>query len=101
MVRLIQHKILTYDGKDTLNTNGWESGLSADLIKEALNSWQTFDLGQGYLGVCMMTKDLKHILEVFGINFRGKIVPVNTLRLMKQDWIHSKILMQPGAKEII
>jgi hypothetical protein len=65
MIRLIQYKILKMQGKDTTNEDGWESGLSAKRIKDALNSWQVDAVG-GYFKMSPISDDLKLILEAFG-----------------------------------
>jgi hypothetical protein len=64
MVRLIQFKILKFQGKDTKNIDGWESGLSAAKIQDALNSWIAEPLG-GYYRVNKSSEDLKLILDAF------------------------------------
>ena len=69
MQRIIQYKILKFQGKDTKNINGWEAGLSASRIAEALNSWQVELFPKG---ICRVTKpddDLETILGSFGREF--------------------------------
>ena len=48
MIRLIQFRVLKHLGKDTANADGWESGITADSIKEALCSLQASGLPGGY-----------------------------------------------------
>jgi hypothetical protein len=64
MVRLIQYKILKFQGKDTKNIDGLESGLFAAKIQDALYSWIAESLG-GYYRVKKSSEDLKLILEAF------------------------------------
>ena len=40
IIRIIQYKILKYENKSTLNVDGWEQGITAEKIKEALNNFQ-------------------------------------------------------------
>ena len=40
IVRIIQYKILKYENKSTLNVDGWEQGITADKIKQALNNFK-------------------------------------------------------------
>ena len=40
IIRIIQYKILKYENKSTLNVDGWEQGITAEKIKEALNSFK-------------------------------------------------------------
>jgi transposase len=49
MLRLIQYRILKSQNKDTLNMDGWESGLSAERIQNALALWQADTLPGGVL----------------------------------------------------
>ena len=83
MVRLIQYKILRSQKKDTLNENGWESGLSAGRIQDALANWQADTLPGGY---CRLTKpgnDLRLILDAFGIDGCLKLPALRDIRRLK------------------
>lgn len=40
IVRIMQYKILKYENKSTLNVDGWEQGITADKIKQALNNFK-------------------------------------------------------------
>ena len=40
IIRIIQYKILKYENKSTLNVDGWEQGITADKIKQALNNFK-------------------------------------------------------------
>ena len=40
IIRIIQYKILKYENKSTLNVDGWEQGITAEKIKEALNFFE-------------------------------------------------------------
>ena len=40
IIRIIQYKVLKYDNKSTLNVDGWEQGITADKIKQALNNFK-------------------------------------------------------------
>jgi transposase len=66
MIRLIQFKILKFQNKDTKNIDGWESGLSANKIQDALNSWIAEPLGE-YYRINRCSDDLKLILDAFGV----------------------------------
>lgn len=68
MIRMIQHQILTYQGKPTRNTEHWESGLSAERIQTALSNWQADPLPGGYYRLSKPTDDLTLILSAFGIS---------------------------------
>jgi len=68
MIRLIQHRILKYQGKTTNSTENWESGLSAERIQTALREWQADPLPGGYYRMTKPSEDLKLILDAFGVN---------------------------------
>ena len=83
MIRLIQHRILKSQGKDTLNTDGWESGLSAGRIRNALDSWQADALPGGFLRLTEAGGDLKLILDAFGTDGDLRLPPEKELRRLK------------------
>ena len=61
IIRIIQFKILKYENKPTLNVDGWEQGLTAEKIKEALNSLKACSDKNGN---CMLTKPSKEIEKI-------------------------------------
>lgn len=40
IIRIIQYKILKYENKSTLNLDGWEQGITAEKLKQALNNFK-------------------------------------------------------------
>lgn len=66
MVRLIQHKILKYQGKITNSTEKWESGLSAERIQTALRDWCADSLPGGYYRITKPSEDMLLIAQSFG-----------------------------------
>ena len=68
IIRLIQHYVLIYQGKDTFNLDGWEQGITPERLQEALLSHQvTTDTN----GVCLFAKksdDLKLVYQSLGID---------------------------------
>jgi transposase len=67
MIRLIQYRILQYQGKDTKDTSNWESGLSAARIQNCLAGWQADTIPGGYYRLTKPTLDAILILDAFGI----------------------------------
>lgn len=61
IIRIIQYKILKYENKSTLNVDGWEQGITAEKIKEALNS---FKACSDKIGNCALTKPNKEIEKI-------------------------------------
>jgi hypothetical protein len=83
MIRIIQHKILKYQGKVTNSTQKWESGLSAERIQKALCDWQADDLPGGYYRTTKMTDDLKLLLNSFGIDTKLCLPTIKDLHNLK------------------
>ena len=83
MIRLIQYKILKFQGKDTKNEDGWESGLSAERIQNALKTWCADPLPQGYYRLTRPTDDLQLILSACGVTIEEKLYPEPDVRKIK------------------
>ena len=52
IIRIIQYKILKNENKSTLNVDGWEQGITAEKIKQALNN---FKACSDKNGTCLIT----------------------------------------------
>ena len=61
IIRIIQYKILKYENKSTLNVDGWEQGITAEKIKDSLNSLKACSDKKG---TCMITKPKKEIEKI-------------------------------------
>ena len=61
IIRIIQFKILKYENKSTLNVDGWEQGITAEKIKEALNNLKACSDKKGN---CILTKPSKEIEKI-------------------------------------
>jgi transposase len=83
MIRIIQHKILKYQGKVTNSTEKWESGLSAERIQKALCNWQADALPGGYYRTTKPTDDLKLLLKSFEIDTELCLPTIKDLHNLK------------------
>ena len=83
MIRLIQHKILKYQGKDTNSTENWESGMSAERIQNALKKWAADALPGGYYRLTKPSDDLGLILCALGINGDLRVPSIKILNSLK------------------
>jgi transposase len=83
MMRLIQYKILKFQGKDTKNAGGWESGLSAERIQKALAAWQADALPGAYYRLTQPDDDLRLILDAFGIAADLQLPNLSQLRQLR------------------
>ena len=89
MIRLIQYKILKFQGKDTKNSDGWYSGLSAERIHNALLDWQADPLPHGFFRLTKPSDDLSLILHAFDIFFDFPIPTLAQLRSLKYLFVNS------------
>jgi transposase len=83
MIRMIQHRVLNHLGKSVLNEDGWESGISADRIKDALNSFQADALPGGYYRLTKPTEDFRLIADSMGVNAELRLPTASELRQLK------------------
>jgi transposase len=83
MIRLIQRKALSFQGLNMLNEDGWESGVTADRIKEALGSFQADALPGGYFRLTQPNDDMRLILNSFGVDADLRIPTAHELRTLK------------------
>lgn len=83
MIRLIQYRILTHQGKSTMNEDGWESGLTAERIKNALVAFQADLQPGGRYRLTRPSDDLKLIMESFNINADLRLPTISDLHKLK------------------
>jgi Transposase len=86
MIRLIQCRILKFQGKSLLDENGWESGLSADRIKKALLSFKADALPGGYYRLTKPNEDLQLILDALNIDDDLRLPTIKELRQLKSHF---------------
>lgn len=67
IVRIIQLKILKYENKDTLNINGWEQGITAERLKQALNSMEIASDKNGTCIIRQYEDEINKILKSIDI----------------------------------
>ena len=61
-MRILQYKVLQLEGKNTLNVDGWEQGITAEKIKETLQAYQcSVDKN----GICLLTGVTEELLKIF------------------------------------
>jgi hypothetical protein len=84
MIRLIQYRVLKSQGKDTLNEDGWESGVTADKIKEALGSFLADALPGGYHRLTRPNAAMSMILKSMGIDADLRLPTATDLRKLKK-----------------
>lgn len=86
MIRIIQYRVLQDQKKNTLNIDGWESGVTAERIKKALYSWNADALGNGYYRLTKENDDLNLILKSFKVDVDLRIPTASELRQLKHSF---------------
>jgi len=89
MISILQHKILVSQGKTTNSTRDWETGLSAERIKNALESFIAETLPGGYFRLKKPSQDLCTISQAFNINPVLRLPTEPQLRALKSQIDHS------------
>jgi hypothetical protein len=79
----MQYRVLKFQGKDTQNEDGWESGVTADRIKAALGSFQADALPGDYHRLTMPNDDMRLILESIGVGMDLRLPTASELRRLK------------------
>jgi len=86
MIRVIQFRVLKHLGNDASNEDGWESGITADRIKQALCSLQASALPGGYFLATEPNNDMTLILQCFGIDPDLRLPTLPALRALKRSF---------------
>ena len=89
IIRIIQYKILKSENKKTLNVDGWEQGITAEKIKEALNKFQADKLPNDYYKITDID-NIRKILDCLTIEINLGIPTESKIRqiinqVKKQD----------------
>jgi transposase len=84
MIRLIQYRVLKHLGKDTLNEDGWESGVTADSIKEALGSFRADQIPGGYYRLTKPNENMRLIMESMGVDADLRLPTITDIRSLKK-----------------
>ena len=92
IIRIIQYKILQYENKSTLNVDGWEQGITAEKLKEALLRYQcSVDKN----GICLFTgidSELKKIYSALKIKYDLKSPTITELNKLLSKIKYSNII---------
>ena len=94
MVRLIQFCMLKHQQKDTLNSDGWESGLSATRIQAALCDFKADALPGGYYRLTPRKDDLQLILDSLKIDADLRLPTAAELRKLKHSFDRAGLFFQ-------
>ena len=67
VIRIIQYKILKHENKSTLNVDGWEQGITAEKIKQALNNFKACSDKNGTCLISTPDIQIEKIVKSLGI----------------------------------
>ena len=67
IIRIIQYNILKYENKSTLNVDGWEQGITADKIKQALNNFKACSDKNGTCLISTPDIQIEKIIKSLGL----------------------------------
>ncbi|MDI6600749.1 MAG: hypothetical protein QME46_03080, partial [Thermoanaerobacteraceae bacterium] len=81
-----------FQGKDTVNEDGWEAGITAERIKNALASFKADALPGGYYRLTKPTEDLQLILESLDIHADLRLPTVSELRQLKYSFDKAPVM---------
>jgi transposase len=99
MIRVIQYRVLQHQGKEVLDLEGWESGVSAERIQKGLDSFDVDALPKGYYRLTKPNTDLQSVLDAFDINADLRLPTATELRNLKYS--SDKILRRDALHEPI
>lgn len=92
IIRIIQCKILQLQGRDTVGEDGWESGMTAERIKNALASFQADALPGGYYRLTKPNEDMQLLLHALNINGDLRLPTVSELRQLKYSFDKATVM---------
>lgn len=92
IIRIIQYKILKYENKPTLNVDGWEQGITAEILKITLQKNQcSVDKN----GICLLTGIDNNLLKIYkslGIDYNIKSPTITEINRLLNNIKYSNIM---------
>lgn len=83
IIRLLQYKVLKYQGESTLNVDGWKQGITAEKIKESINSFKACSDKNGICLFSKPTEDLKLLFDSLNIDYKLPRPTIDELNNLK------------------
>ena len=84
IIRIIQFKVLKYEGKEMVNVDGWEQGITADKLKETLNKFQADKIIDEYYKISEIKEEIKLILKSSNIEFQWKNHTISEIKELQK-----------------
>lgn len=77
IIRIIQYKVLKYQGKETVNVDGWEQGITADKLKDTLNKFQADRFDVNSYKITKTNESLEELIKALNIENSDLKLPTN------------------------
>ena len=92
IIRIIQFKVLKYEGKPTLNVDGWEQGITAEKLKEELNTFEADQFDDNSYKLRKPTDEINKLLKIYGIDKFNFLLPSKKeIRTLRNDILNTNI----------
>ncbi len=85
IIRIWQYKVLKYHGKDTLNEDGWETGISAEKFAKSLKEFCADRISDEYYKVSRPNEDIQLLLDIVGSSIDLQFPKEKILRKLKAE----------------
>ena len=85
------YKILKHENKSTLNVDGWEQGITAERLKEALNEFNADHFYNEYYKISEINDEIKQILKSNNEEFEFKDYTLNEIKELRKLVNHMTI----------
>ena len=85
IIRIWQHKVLRSEGKDTLNINGWECGMTAEAFANSLAGFNADRVSEEYYKVVKPDENVEKLLRIVNSNRDLRFPTEHTIRQLKSD----------------
>lgn len=69
IIRLIQYKVLKYQGKEMAGADGWEQGITAEKIKDILNNFNANHIGDGLYQISVIKDEMEELVMALEMDF--------------------------------
>lgn len=92
IIRIIQFKVLKYEGKPTLNVDGWEQGMTAEKLKEELNKFEADQFDDNSYKLRKPTDEINKLLKIYEIDKFNFLLPSKKeIRTLRNDILNTNI----------
>lgn len=92
IIRIIQYKVLNYEGKSTLNVDGWEQGITAERLKEELSKFEADQFDENSYKLRKPTEKILKLLEIYKLeNFNFLLPSKKEITSLKNELISKEI----------